>query len=192
MKKWLRKMIYSLLMNIRGKAGKANILRNKKYIKTMEPFYNLHTTLNNGKELSFADLKGKKVLIVNTASACGYTPQYDELEKLYEEYKDKVVILGFPANDFGAQEQGSDEEIAQFCKVNYGVTFPIAKKSTVVKQAGQNPVYAWLTNSKLNGWNDTQPNWNFCKYLIDENGELEAFYESAVSPLDEEITGALK
>jgi len=184
--------VYSLLMKVRGKAGKANILNNKKHIIPMEPFYNLHATLNNGKEVPFADFKGKKVLIVNTASACGYTPQYDELEKLYEEYKDKVVIMGFPANDFGAQEQGSDEEIAQFCKVNYGVTFPIAKKSTVVKQDGQNPVYVWLTNSKLNGWNDTQPNWNFCKYLIDENGELEAFYESAVSPLSEDIIGDLK
>lgn len=191
MKKWLRKMIYALLMNVRGKAGKANIKHNNKHITPMEPFYNLHATLNSGKELSFADFKGKKVLIVNTASACGFTPQYEELEKLHEDYKDKVVILGFPANDFGAQEQGSDDEIAQFCKVNYGVTFPIAKKSTVIKQQGQNPVYAWLTNSKLNGWNDTPPNWNFCKYLINENGELEAFYESAVSPLDKEITGAL-
>lgn len=158
----------------------------------MQSFYSLKATLNSGKELLFEELKGKKVLLANTASACGYTPQYDELEKLYQTHKDTLVILGFPANDFGAQEQGSDDEIAQFCRVNFGVTFPIAKKSTVIKGEGQNPVFAWLTSSKLNGWNDTPPNWNFCKYLVSEDGELEAFYESAVSPMDAELVAAIE
>lgn len=179
-------------MRLKGKSATAHIAKNTKHISPMQSFYSLGTTLNSGKELPFEELKGKKVLLVNTASACGFTPQYDELEKLYQTHKDTLVILGFPANDFGAQEQGSDEDIAQFCRVNYGVTFPIAKKSTVVKGEGQNPVFAWLTSSKLNGWNDTPPNWNFCKYLVSEDGELEAFYESAVSPMGEELLGDIE
>jgi len=119
-------------------------------------------------------------------------PQYDELEKLYEEHKDKLVILGFPANDFGAQEPGSDEEIAQFCKINFGVTFPIMAKSAVVKGAGQNPVFAWLTNSKLNGWNNQQPEWNFNKYLVNEQGLLVGYYPSGVSPLADEIVAEIE
>jgi glutathione peroxidase len=155
-------------------------------------FYSLMGTLNNNTALDFAALKGKKVLLVNTASDCGYTDQYTGLEKLYEEYKDKLVILGFPANDFKQQEKGSDEEIAQFCKLNYGVTFPLMKKSTVIKGTGQNPVYKWLTDSTQNGWNSKLPSWNFAKYLVNENGILTNYFGSSVSPLSDEVIKAIK
>lgn len=191
MNKKLGRIIYTLLKRVRKKTDRANILFNRKNIRAMANFYDLKATLNNGKEVSFSDFKGKKVLLVNTASACGYTPQYDELEKLYEEYKDSLVILGFPSNEFGGQEPGSDEEIAQFCKINYGVTFPIFSKSIVKKKQEQNPVFAWLTQPALNGWNDQEPVWNFNKYLVSEEGELEAYYPSGISPLGEEITSAI-
>jgi glutathione peroxidase len=146
-------------------------------------FYDLHITLNDGNELSFADLKGKKVLLVNTASNCGYTDQYTELQELSEKMKDKLVVIGFPANDFKEQEKGSDEEIAQFCKKNYGVSFMLAKKSSVIKGADQHPVYQWLTDPSMNGWNDKQPEWNFSKYIIDETGKLKGYYGPSISPL---------
>jgi glutathione peroxidase len=128
-------------------------------------------------------LKGKKVLIVNTASDCGFTGQYDELEKLHQQYKDKLIILGFPANDFKEQEKGDDAGIAEFCKVNFGVTFQLMQKSHVVKSAEQNPVFAWLSHKEKNGWCEQQPVWNFSKYLINEEGVLVGFYAQTVSPL---------
>jgi len=111
---------------------------------------------------------------------------------LHQTHKDTLVVIAFPANDFGAQEQGSDEQIAQFCKVNFGVTFPLMKKSGVVKHADQNPVFDWLTDKNKNGWNEQQPNWNFCKYLVDENGVLVAFFGPGVSPMSEEVLNAVK
>jgi glutathione peroxidase len=150
-------------------------------------FYNLKSTLNNGQEFDFSQLKGKKVLIVNTASDCGYTNQYDDLQKLNELYKDKMVILGFPANDFKGQEKGSDEEIAQFCKLNFGVTFPLMKKSIVIKNEQQNPIFQWLTDSTRNGWNQKAPSWNFSKYLINEDGTLINYFDPSVSPLSDEV-----
>jgi len=155
-------------------------------------FYNLKSTLNNGQELNFSQLKGKKVLIVNTASDCGYTNQYDDLQKLNEQYKDKLVILGFPANDFKEQEKGSDEEIAQFCKLNFGVTFPLMKKSIVIKNEQQNPIFQWLTDSTRNGWNQKAPSWNFSKYLINEDGALTNYFDPSVSPLSEEVKKSIE
>lgn len=155
-------------------------------------FYSLNTKMNNGKELNFETLKGKKVLLVNTASNCGYTAQYEDLQKLYEQYNSKLVIIGFPANDFKEQEKGDDEAIASFCKINYGVSFPLASKSSVIKSADQNPVYQWLTDKTKNGWNEKAPSWNFSKYLVDENGVLLDYFEPGVSPLSEEIVNAVK
>lgn len=143
-----------------------------------------------GKDIPMSTYKGKKVLIVNTASECGYTPQYAELEELCKQQKDKLVLLGFPANNFGGQEPGDNHEIAAFCQKNFGVTFQLFEKSDVIGK-NQNPLYSWLTHAEQNGWNDTPPNWNFCKYLINENGELVKFYSSSVSPLSEEITKEL-
>jgi len=162
--------------------------------KTAPPvsFYSLKTVLNDGAMLDIASLKGKKVLLVNTASECGYTGQYEQLQKLYSQYNNQLVVIGFPANDFKEQEKGTNEEIASFCKKNYGVTFPLAEKSIVVKTAGQNNIFQWLTDPAKNGWNSQAPTWNFCKYLVNENGVLIDFFASGVEPTGEEITNALK
>lgn len=156
-----------------------------------QSFYTLAAELNNGQQLDFNSFKGKKVLLVNTASDCGYTAQYDDLQKLYEQYKDKLVIVGFPANDFKEQEQGSDKDIAEFCRINFGVTFPLARKSTVVKSGEQNKVFQWLTDKNLNGWNTQPPSWNFSKYLVNEQGMLTHYFDPAVSPVSQEIVEAV-
>lgn len=153
-------------------------------------FYSLTATSNKGEEISLRAYKGKKIIIVNLASECGFTPQYQELEELYRHYKDDLVILGFPSNDFGGQEPASDEEIASFCQINFGVTFPLFKKS-VVKGAAKQDVYKWLSDHTLNGWNDEEPNWNFCKYVVDENGYLSHFFSASVSPMSEEMLEAI-
>lgn len=144
-----------------------------------------------GGTIDFKKYKGKKILVVNTASKCGYTPQYEGLEKLYKEHKDKLVVVGFPANNFGQQEPGSDEEIQQFCKVRFGVTFPLASKVDV---AGDNthPLFKWLTTKEENGVLDAKVKWNFTKFLLDENGKLLASFESKVTPESEEILKYLK
>ncbi len=139
-----------------------------------------------GGTIDFASFKGKKILVVNTASKCGYTPQYEGLQKLYEQYKDKLVIVGFPADNFGHQEPGTNEEIQQFCKVRYGVTFPLASKVDVVGD-NTHPLFKWLTTKAENGVLDATINWNFTKFLLDENGHLLASFESKVTPQSEEI-----
>lgn len=155
-------------------------------------FYTLKAPLINGSEFDFGQLKGKKVLVVNTASNCGYTDQYDQLQRLQDEYKEKLVILGFPSNDFKEQEKGTDEEIEQFCKVNYGVRFPLMKKSIVVRNKHQNSIFKWLTDPALNGWNPKQPSWNFGKYLINEAGMLTNYFDPSISPLDEEVKKSIE
>jgi glutathione peroxidase len=145
----------------------------------------------DGKNLNLASFKGKKILIVNTASKCGYTPQYEGLEKVYEQYKDKLVILGFPCNQFGGQEPGTNEEIVAFCKKNYGVSFPLADKIDV---KGDNiaPIYQWLTMKSKNGILDASIGWNFNKFLIDENGKMIAYFPSNIKPDSEDILKYLK
>lgn len=143
-----------------------------------------------GDMIDFASFKGKKILVVNTASACGYTPQYKELEELYEKYKEKLVVVGFPANNFGAQEPGTNNEIKSFCQKNYGVTFPMAAKISV-KGNDMAPIYEWLTHKDKNGVLDAEIKWNFNKFLIDENGHIIAKYDSKVTPMSTEITGKL-
>lgn len=145
-------------------------------------------TLNNidGKPVKLSEYKGKKLLLVNVASKCGYTPQYEELQKLYETYKGKLTILAFPANNFGGQEPGTSEDIKSFCSENYGVTFPIFEKISV-KGVDKHPLYRWLSDKKLNGWNNEEPSWNFCKYFINAKGELVKFFPSKVKPMDKEI-----
>ncbi|MBN3519490.1 glutathione peroxidase [Algoriphagus lutimaris] len=159
--------------------------------KTMEStFYDFKMKDLDGKEIDFSQYKGEKLLIVNVASKCGYTPQYAALQELNEKYGDKVQVLGFPANNFGGQEPGSNEEIRSFCSENYGVTFPVFEKISV-KGFDKHPLYRWLSDEKMNGWNNQEPTWNFCKYLIDEKGELLKFFPSAVTPMDEEILTAI-
>ena len=180
--------VFAKLTKALGKGGK--VLTAQQMANTS--FYELNATLNNGNELDFASLKNKKVLIVNTASECGYTAQYEGLQALQKKFDNKLVVLGFPANDFGAQEKGTDEAIEQFCKVNFGVSFPLVKKSTVIKGPTQHPVYQWLTQENKNGWNEFVPNWNFCKYLIDEKGDLTHVFESGIEPMGKEMQAALE
>jgi glutathione peroxidase len=140
-----------------------------------------------GNEINFADYKGKKILIVNTASKCGFTPQYEALEKLHEQYKGKLVIVGFPANNFGGQEPGSNSEIKEFCKRNYGVTFPMAEKVSV-KGNDAHPLFKYLAAEAKKMGVDDPIQWNFTKFLVDENGKLVQVFGSKVVPTSEDIT----
>jgi glutathione peroxidase len=144
----------------------------------------------SGGKIDFSQYKGKKILIVNTASKCGLTPQYEELEKLYKLYKDQLVIIGFPANDFLFQEPGNNETIASFCQKNYGVSFPMASKISV-KGKDMAPIYLWLTQKKYNGVEDTKVKWNFQKYLINEKGEYVRMFDPRTTPMDQEVVDAI-
>jgi glutathione peroxidase len=159
-------------------------------VMTNSSFYDFKLPSLDGKTIDFSAFKGKKVLIVNTASECGYTPQYAGLQELHTKHGDKLVILGFPCNDFGGQEPGNSGEIASFCAKNYGVTFQMMEKVNV-KGTAKSPLYTWLTSKEANGWNEEAPNWNFCKYLIDEQGKLIHFFNSGVKPMSEELTSKL-
>lgn len=160
--------------------------------KPIVSFYDLTAGTTDGKTFRFSDLQGKKIMVVNTASDCGFTGQYADLQELYEREKDHLEIVAFPSNEFKGQEPGSDEEIAAFCSKNFGVQFPLMKKTEVLKRGKQHPVYQWLTDSAKNGWNTREPEWNFSKYIIDENGTLTHYFGAAVSPLDKVVTEALK
>jgi glutathione peroxidase len=155
-------------------------------------FYSLTTKDITGNAFSFEQFKGKKVLIVNTASDCGYTGQYENLEKLSKQFAGSLVVVGFPANDFKNQETKDDQAIAAFCQKNYGVSFPLMSKSVVIKSNEQNPVYTWLSTSNLNGWCNQVPAWNFCKYLINEQGVLTHYFPMSIDPLDTKIIEAIK
>lgn len=155
--------------------------------KDKKTIYQFKVTDLYGEEFDFASLKGKKILIVNTASECGLTPQYKQLQSLYNEYGgDNFVIVGFPANNFGAQEPGSNEEIATFCEQNYGVSFPMMSKISV-KGADMAPIYEFLTKKSKNGYADSEVEWNFQKYLIDETGHLVKVVNPRILPTDPEI-----
>jgi len=158
------------------------IYKNENHVAATENFYSLKARLSTGEEVNFEKFKNQKVLIVNVASECGFTPQYSALEELHQKNK-SLAILGFPANNFGKQEPGNDSEINSFCEINYGVTFPLFQKNDVIGNSKQ-PVYQWLTDRNKNGWNGMEPKWNFYKYLVDEKGNLAAIYSSSVSPLD--------
>lgn len=148
-------------------------------------FYDFDVKTIGGESFDLNILKGKKILIVNVASKCGYTPQYEDLQNLHEQFGDKVAILGFPANNFGGQEPGSNDDIAEFCQANYGVSFQMFEKISV-KGADRHPLYSWLEKQR-----GEAPSWNFCKYLINEKGEVLGFYPSSVNPLDEKIIDKL-
>ena len=154
-------------------------------------FYDLTINAIDGNVMNMADYKGKYVLCVNVASKCGYTPQYEDLEKLYEQYQGKLVIVGFPCNQFLGQEPGTSEEIVSFCQKNYGVTFPLTEKIDV-KGKNQHGIYQWLTQKSLNGVADGNVKWNFHKFLISPEGEWLAEFPSGVKPLDTELTSLIK
>ena len=186
------RFFYPLIRNAAKSGKNGTVLKNENKTAPTVPFYEQKATLNDGKPIDFSTYAGKKVLIVNTASNCGYTGQYAELQKLHETLGEKLAIIAFPANDFKEQEKSNDNEISQFCQLNYGVTFPIAKKGVVIKKEEQHPVFKWLTNSKANGWNNHQPDWNFSKYVIDEKGNLTNYFGPSISPLDNEFLKAVE
>jgi len=154
------------------------------FVVSASSIYDFKMNSLDGKEIDFQQYKGKTLLIVNVASKCGYTPQYTDLEKLHEQFGDKVTILGFPANNFGAQEPGTNTEIAEFCQKNYGVKFQMFEKISV-KGEDQHPLYQFLKEKT-----GQEPTWNFCKYLVKPDGTI-TFFNSKVKPLDSQIVDAL-
>lgn len=148
------------------------------------------SALNSEEQIDFSSFKGKKILVVNVASKCGFTYQYKGLEELYQKYKEQLVVVGFPCNQFLGQEPGSDEKIAQFCALNYGVSFPMTTKIKV-KGKDAHEIYKWLTKKALNGKEDYKISWNFNKFLLDEDGRIIDHFPSKVKPMDERITGYL-
>ncbi|MBR9861235.1 glutathione peroxidase [bacterium] len=181
-----------------NKANTANTNSTTEEQETMETStstQNFHDfeilSLNENDTLNMKDYAGKKILVVNVASKCGFTNQYEGLQKLYETYKDDLVIIGFPCNQFGGQEPGTKDDIAEFCQVNYGVTFPLSTKIDV-KGDNQHPIYTWLTSKDQNGLDDYKVSWNFNKFVIDENGKLIAYFGSKVKPFDKELIDAIK
>lgn len=174
------------------KNQKNDVSQTKTIENTMgKTIYDYKVESLDGKEINFADFKGKKILIVNTASECGFTPQYADLEKLSKEYPDNLVVVGFPANNFGGQEPGSNQEIGAFCEKNFGVTFPLAAKVSV-KGDDTAPIFKYLTEKDLNGFKNTTILWNFTKFLIDENGHLIDTFISTTKPTSDSITKYLK
>lgn len=155
-----------------------------------DSLYSLSYTAIDGSEISLEQFRGKKILFVNVASECGFTGQYEELQQLHENHGDKVIIIGFPCNQFGGQEPGSEEEIQTFCKKNYGVTFLLASKIDVKGEA-QHPIYAWLTTEALNQSEDSTVKWNFEKFLVDENGNFVEHFRSQTKPNSDKITNLL-
>lgn len=169
-----------------------NKAKNVAHAPLRKNFYDLKIkSLDGTQTINFATFKGKKILCVNTASACGYTKQYEGLQKLSEQYKNKLVIIGFPCNQFGGQESGTEAEIGAFCKKNYGVTFPLTQKIDVKGQQ-QHEVYQWLCQKNNNGIADYEVKWNFNKFLIDENGKFVAYFPSSTKPDSPELINAIE
>lgn len=166
---------------------KSDVSKSKTKELMGKSIYDYKVEALNGGELNFANYKGKKILIVNTASECGFTPQYKDLEEISKKYAGKLVVVGFPANNFGGQEPGSNAEIGAFCEKNFGVTFPLAAKVSV-KGDDTAPIFKFLTEKELNGVKDTSILWNFTKFLVDENGKLIDSFVSTTKPTDEAIT----
>ena len=167
-----------------------NNQNDNKEMSKSESIYNIKVNKLDGTSLDLKEFKGKKMLFVNVASKCGYTPQYAELQELYDQYSEKLEIFGVPCNQFGGQEPGSDEEIAQFCKKNYGVTFTMLEKVDV-KGSSQHPLYSWLTTKEKNGVMDATVRWNFHKFLVDEEGALINMYNSRTNPVGTEMLEAI-
>ena len=185
--------LIALMLTACGSTSNKNIkMENAENMKIESPksIHPFKVTALDGGEIDFSTFKGKKILIVNTASECGYTPQYKDLEALYNQFKDKLVIVGFPSNDFGGQEPGTNDEIKSFCSKNYGVSFPMAAKVSV-KGESIAPIYQWLTQKEKNGVLDASIKWNFNKFLLDENGIIISKFESSTTPLSKDITDKL-
>jgi glutathione peroxidase len=171
-------------------SNKQTILSSNNSMILKGSFYDFTINDLSGKPVNLKEYKGKTVVLINVASKCGFTPQYADWQKFHEKFGDKIAVLGFPANNFMSQEPGSSEEIAEFCQKNYGVTFRMFEK---IEVAGKDkaPLYNWLSNKDLNGWNNQEPSWNFCKYLINKDGKLTHFFESKITPENPEFLQAV-
>lgn len=191
MKNLLLLLIASGAVLLSCKNQKSEISQTKSSQTMDKTIYDYKVDGLEGQEINFADFKGKKILVVNTASECGFTPQYADLEKLSKDYADKLVVIGFPANNFGGQEPGSNEEIGAFCEKNFGVTFPMAAKVSV-KGDDTAPIFKFLTDKDMNGVKNTTIMWNFTKFLVDEKGNLIDSFISTTKPSSESITKYLK
>lgn len=184
----LKKIYYKFAMMAYRKDAQRNTAnRSEVHKDPKESIYHLSFKDIAGKEVKMDAYRGKFILISNTASACGFTPQYKELQELQEKYKGSLEVIGFPADNFGAQEPLENEDIGAFCERNYGVKFSLAEKSDVIGE-NQNNIFNWLSKTEKNGWNNKEPKWNFSKYLISPEGKLLGFFPSAVAPLSKEIT----
>ncbi|MDD2986569.1 glutathione peroxidase [Flavobacterium sp.] len=184
---------FAFLLSCQNQAqNKLTVANSKTEVSMKQTIYSFKVEDIDGRTFDFASLKGKKIMVVNTASKCGLTPQYKDLQALYEKYgSTNFVIVGFPANDFMKQEPGTNEEIGAFCQKNYGVTFPMMSKITV-KGKEMHPLYQFLTQKSQNGLEDSEVEWNFQKYLLNEQGELEKVISPRTNPMDDEITNWLK
>lgn len=188
----IKQLMYPMITAISrwtGKNGKVALAPKGKV--PSQPFFIFTGYTNQGKPIEMASLQGRYLLIANTASDCGYTAQYAELQQLQDRFAHQLTVLAFPSNDFAGQEPGTDDEIEQFCAINFGVKFPIMMKSSV-KGSDKNEIFTWLTNPAANGWNKQEPRWNFCKYLVGKEGQLIGYFESGVSPLDSRITDRIQ
>lgn len=186
------KLFYPAIRMVSGLVGsKKEYLSNPGNAQPLESLFDLSFTSMANEDITLKQFKGKKILLVNTASDCGFTPQLKELQQLQDKYKNSLVVLGFPSNDFKEQEKGSDSEIETFCKINFGVQFLLAGKTVVIKNQQQHPIFQWLTNKHKNGWNSKPPGWNFTKYLINENGVLTNIFGPTTSPLSNQLISKL-
>ena len=177
----------TVITGVFSMAFSKNVIEHKEVINGSKSFYDISINDINGEEINLERFKGKKVMIVNVASRCGYTSQYKDLQSLYERNKDKLEIIAVPCNDYGSQESGSNSEIKLFCETNYGVTFTMGSKQKI-KSSPISDLYRWLSDPKQNGWNSSLPSWNFCKYVINEDGQLTHFLRSGVSPTGREMS----
>ncbi|MCZ2100180.1 MAG: glutathione peroxidase [Chitinophagales bacterium] len=183
----LLKVLYPIIRFAGRFGNNGTILKNEQGLKPVDSIYDFDVELIIGKTISLSQFKGKNLIIVNTASDCGYAGQYQELQALYEKYGNKLMIIAFPSNDFAEQEKYSDAAIQSFCQINYGVKFLVAKKAVVSSKENQHPVFKWLTNSQRNGWNNHNPDWNFSKYFINKEGTMTHYFGPSISPLDTKI-----
>ncbi|RYY94157.1 MAG: glutathione peroxidase [Chitinophagaceae bacterium] len=189
----LLRTIYPFFLRVSSLFGRhRRVLHNEAGATPAASLYDLSVPLATGETLPLARFRGRKLLLVNTASDCIYTSQYEELQALQAQFGDAIAIIAFPSNDFKEQEKGSDSAIAEFCRTAFGLSFPIAHKAPVRPGAGQQPVYRWLTDRAQNGWNSQPPSWNFSKYLVDEEGRLTHYFDPAVSPTGASLLDAVK
>ena len=177
----------TVITGVFSMAFSKNVIEHEGVVSGSKSFYDLSINDINGEEINLERFKGKKIMIVNVASRCGYTSQYRDLQSLYEKNKDKLEIIAVPCNDYGSQESGSNSDIKNFCETNYGVSFTMGSKQQI-KSSPMSDLYRWLSDPKQNGWNSSLPSWNFCKYVINEDGQLTHFLRSGVSPTGKEMS----